>query len=369
MLDYDNMRAQRSFNWNATILWHPLLEISGISVSEYTKNPKAGVEVFSKKNRKRVYDMFEGRLREPAVSCPPISYGHLNSIGIDLVFPEGNGEVNYVHNDLSMDECIALFDRDIDYAKTGYVLKQMEYQKILQEAYPGESVGLAFAAEGPITEAYFLRDINVYMDPYDQPEKLKILLDKICDSVFKFKNAFAEYKGPGKSFTIYDDCAAQFSPWMWPEFVLPYWEKYFKAYTNDRRGVHCEDMKVEHLKFLEQINMTDYDPRISPALNPENITANTRVPFSWFFAPIYIHNIGLDEVEDFVFKAVADGASTLFTHVSADMIDDLSVKKVLKFIDTCETVKDIFKKGGTRCDLLTQVSEKGKIKFWSKWPK
>ena len=74
------------------------------------------------------------------------------------------------------------------------------------------------------------------------------------------------------------------------------------------------------------------------------------------------------DVHDWVYKAVADGASYVFTHVSRGMTDPSTVKKIYAFIDAAEGVERALAAGACRCDLLAEVSESGKRRFWGTWP-
>ena len=71
---------------------------------------------------------------------------------------------------------------------------------------------------------------------------------------------------------------------------------------------------------------------------------------------------------DWVFQAVADGASFVFTYVSDAMCNEDTVPKVRAFIDAAKEAEQMFKDGASREEIGTNVSEAGKKRFWDLWP-
>ncbi len=85
--------------------------MGGKNVYVTRRIPQAGIELY-RKGRPLVREMFGPVPDLPAPSTPSISYGHINALGIELVFPEG-GEVNYERNDMSLTELTQLLRKDI----------------------------------------------------------------------------------------------------------------------------------------------------------------------------------------------------------------------------------------------------------------
>ena len=78
-------------------------------------------------------------------------------------------------------------------------------------------------------------------------------------------------------------------------------------------------MNAEQLPYLEKMSIVDYDPGVSPKLNPKIIQAGTKVPFGWRLCGFDYCSMSCHEVEDFVYQALAGGASYVFTYIEAVM--------------------------------------------------
>lgn len=130
-----------------------------------------------------------------------------------------------------------------------------------------------------------------------------------------------------------DDIASMLNPKLWPEMVVPYIDQRYRGLTTGRRTAHIEDLRPDHLPFLEELGLVSYDPSISPQINPKIISERCRVPFGWRLGSFHYRNLSVRDVTDFVFQATADGASYVFTFVSAGMCNEKTVPKVKAFID------------------------------------
>jgi hypothetical protein len=346
-----------------------LLRLSGISDREFNLSADAGIEAY--RHRHLVTELFGDGVAMPAPSTPPISYGHINGLGIDLVFPE-SGEVNYCHENRSLEECIAVCRQQVDFGASGMAPHYLEYRRRLQEAFPGEQIGFAYSSEGPLTTAYELRGMDVFTDAYDDPQGFKELLDVTVRSVVAFRHFQARLRGAPEvnpsGFGLYDDVAAMFSPSLWPELVLPYFETYYRLTTTGRRMLHTEDLTEDHLRFLEGLEITDYDPSISHKLNPQIIARGCRVPFRWLMGGF--HFLLLDEqgVRDWVFQAVADGASCVFTRIAAELVSEEGAQLVRAFADAASHALRVLAEGASREEVGALVSAEGRRRFWKHWP-
>ena len=118
----------------------------------------------------------------------------------------------------------------------------------------------------------------------------------------------------------------------------------------------------------KDIGLVRFDPSISPKLNPKIINEKCRVPFGWRLGNFHYPNLSCQEVEDFVFQAVYDGASYVFTYVADAMCNEETVKKVHSFIKAAKATEQMLPKGATREQIGECVSEAGRKKFWDHWP-
>lgn len=368
---YENMRENTKFVWYVNSSLYALAKLADIHLHELFTDYKAAIKMYDPKNIDAYLETYHynPHIKRPGIATPPVSYGHLNGVGVPLVFPAGDGEVNYERTDYSLDQWIENLSRERDFSKEGMAPYFLEYREKLMEAFPGKHVGFNYGYEGPLTEAYTMLDLNLYYSLYDEPEKLKTMLEKIAYSVIRFKRFYFQVNGIDYQYasSMCDDCATLVPPELWEEFVIPFMDILYSDVGSAKRNLHSEGMIYKHLKHLETLGITRFDPSVSPKLNPLVITQNCKVPFIWRMCGIYHRLLDKSLAKDFVYAAVRDGASGVFSE--AAYLDTHSVDVVIGFIEACETVQKMFEEGATREDIGKLVSKRGNDIFWDKWQK
>jgi hypothetical protein len=368
--DYETLRDETPFSWFVASGCNGLLEATGISQKEMFLNPLAGIELY-KKGRPILLNMFGPNVRMPAPSTPPISYGHINALGAELFFPD-DGEVNHGTLCETLEQGVEILKKTVDFSQAGMAPFYLEYRRKMQDAFPSEKVGYHYVSQGPITTAYTLRRDDFFYDPYDNPELTKEFLRLITDSIIQFnyfRNKVLEMpRISPKGGNLCDDCSAMLGPDLWPEFVIPYIEQYYRGLTTGKRFAHIEDLRPEQLQFLEKLQLASYDPSVSAKINPRIIKEHTRVPFSWRLIEFCYPNLSPANVSDFVYQAIADGASGVFTYITHGMCNNESVKKIHSFISACKEAEQILKKGGSIQEIGKMASSEAKKRFWDNWP-
>jgi hypothetical protein len=368
--DYERLRAERGFSWHASATYLALLEITGIPIREFNTDPDAGIDLF-RRGRPAIREMFGPDVALPPLMTPSVSYGHVNALGVDLVFPEG-GEVNYVRSGRSMDEWCLILERPVDWARAGMMPFYAAYKERLERAFPGEKAILNWGVEGPLTTAYELRDMAVFTDALDQPELFRRFVLAAAESGVQFERFMRRLRGDpemnDEATGLADDVASMFGPEIWERVLLPAWELHYSGLTTGKRVAHVEDLRPDHLGFLERIGLWSYDPSISAKLSPRIIAERTRVPFGWRLANFHYPALSESDVRDWVFQAAADGASSVFTYVCAGMCTPVMVRKVHAFIVAAKKVKRMLDSGASRQEVGREVSAQGRARFWSRWP-
>jgi len=368
--DYQTARQNAGFNWFIETGYSPLMKLTNISMKSYCLQADACVEMI-KKGWPKFREIYGDLVPYPGISTPQIGYGHVNCLGSELIFPE-NGEPFRTNLYSSLDEGIAALQKPVDFRNAGMMPFYLDYWEKVKKAFPGENIGFGFSVQGPVTTAWFLRGEKIFEEIFDRPQEYKTFLKLVTQSVISYHHFIASLSGnppinPNGS-GLCDDIASMIPPRMWPAFVLPFFEQYYQGKTTGVRGAHIEDLKPDHLKYLEDIGLNRYDPSISPKLNPIIISQHCRVPFAWRLVNFHYSDMNCQDVQDWVFKAAADGATTVFTSVEDDMLDSESVKKVQTFAAAAAEAEKILKSGASRKDLLKNVSANGLKKFWDKWP-
>ena len=365
---YDALREEAGFDWSVGAVNQTLLELTGTSFREFNLNPDAGIEMF-RKGRPMIAEMYGPDMALPQVSIPAISYGHSSGLGAELIFPE-DGEVFHEHLYSSLQEGIEALQKDVDFSTAGMAPFYLEYHRKLQEAFGGEDVYFWYNLEGPVTTAYTLRGDGIFYDMMDEPERFLDFLHLATDSILEFHRFRCQVMNrpvvnPDSGY-LADDIAAMIPAKKFPELVLPCWEQYYRGVTTGGRRAHVEDLRPDQLEFLEEIGLSHYDPSISPKLNPRIIARRTRVPFAWRLGSFHYLSMDCQDIEDFVFQAVADGASRLFTYVEYTTMT--TVEKVHAFIRAAREVERMLREGANRAAVGRCVSDEGREKFWDHWP-
>jgi hypothetical protein len=372
--DYSKLRHEAGFDWRVESNYYSLMDFADITLKELYKSPQAMIELFQK-GTGPLKDIFGDDISEPCLSTPAISYGHVNCLGAELLFPDDPaGEVNHSKPCNTLQEGISLLKnkQGINFAESGMVPFYLEYRNKLLKAFEGNFCTFWFSAEGPLTSAYALRGSNVFYDIYDNPEAFKEFMTLLVDSIIdyrRFMNSIYGYPLVNEDRVgLCDDIAAMFSPSLWPEFIIPFIDQYYLGLTTGRRHAHIEDLTPDHLPHLETIELVDYEPSVSAKVNPKIISDRCRVPFHWSLQSFHFPPLTHQDVKDWVFQAAADGASHIFITLSNGMTKEPTLGKVRVFIEACKDVKRMLDDGDSRENIGSYVSVSGKNKFWSNWP-
>jgi hypothetical protein len=368
--DYATARQKAGFHWWVSGTQAALRQVTQTPIREFNLNANACIEAY-KKGRPILREMFGEELGLPTPATPAVSYGHANGLGSELLFPEG-GEVAHTHIYSSLADGIRALKQRVDFATAGKAPFYLDFLKQMQRAFPDEKVGFSYGLEGPITTAWELRGTDFLMDIFDQPETAKEFLWLSTDSILQFHCFLCGVRGapvidPGGSYMA-DDIAAMVPPSHFAEFVIPFWDQYFSGKTTGRRSAHVEDLKPAQLKFLEEIGLSDYDPSISHKLNPKLVSAHCRVPYSWRLGSFHYAPLSVQEVEDFVYQSVADGANSVHSYVEESLCSEPNITKVKAFIRAAKKAQQVLSGGATREDVGKLVSATGRAKFWEHWP-
>jgi hypothetical protein len=341
------------FSWHVSASYMTLLGLTGIPIREFNLNPDACIEAY-RKGRPMIRERFGDQVGLPGVATPPVSYGHADGLGGRLIFPE-NGEVAVEPVYASLAQGIQALKKPVDFSKAGMAPFFLDFLQKLKNAFPGEVVEFGYGLEGPLTTAYEVRGQDFFYDLADDPKLVKEFLHLLTDSILQFHRFICEVQGR-PSFSpdaagMADDIAGMVSPNCFSEFVIPFWDQYFRGKTSGKRSAHVENLCPEQLKFLEEIGLSWFDPGISPKLNPRVITEGCRIPFGWRLPGFRIPYLTGREIEDFVFQAVADGASSVFTDLH-DCWDLMTVEKINAFVRAAKEVKRMADHGASRKDIV-----------------
>ncbi len=367
--DYTTARENAGFGWSVGGGQGALRELTGVPIREFNLDPDACIDAY-RRGRPMIREMFGEDVGISGLATPAISYGHVNCLGSELLFPEG-GEVAQTHIYGSLEEGIEALREPVDWAHTGMAPFYLEFREKMMEAFPGESVGFSFGLEGPLTTAYEVRGDGFFADIMDAPELACEFLEVLTDSILDFHGFTSAVRGAEPvnphGAGMCDDLSSIVPPRLFPKLVVPYWDQYFCGMTTGRRSAHVEDLRPAQLHFLEDVGLSYYDPSISPQLAPPIIAENCRVPFAWRMGSFHYRDMSVQEVEDFVFLACADGASSVTTHVAETMCNEERIRQVEAFIRAGKEAKALVADGCPREEIRQRASEEGRAKLWDGW--
>ena len=191
--DYDALKRQQGFSFSARAAPGAAWELAGVPIRKYCLQVDACIEAY-RKGRPLIAELFGPDVGLPDVSTPHISYGHVNGLGSELIFPEG-GEVGHTHIYPSLEEGILALRRTVDFAAAGMAPFYLDFRRKLQQAFPGEPVGFGFGLEGPITTAYELRGDGFFLDVMDRPELTAEFLALATESILQFHRFLCRLDG------------------------------------------------------------------------------------------------------------------------------------------------------------------------------
>ncbi|HRU05163.1 MAG TPA: uroporphyrinogen decarboxylase family protein [Candidatus Brocadiia bacterium] len=348
-------RGQVPFTWGAGCGLPAMAVLAGVRFDRLFKEVDAIVEAYTR-GKPLAEDLFGPDVSMGGPCWAGISYGHINGLGAELVFPE-DSEVGVEPIYDSLEEGIRQLKKPVDFAKAGLFPFYLDLWKKLQKAFPDHKIGFSgFKSEGPLTTAWQLRGHDFFTDVYEKPDLAKEYLALVTESIIQYRQTERAVNGlpplPAESGGLADDVSAMFKPAMWPEFVMPYQERLLSAVTTGYRSAHIEDLTAAHLHFLDELGLDSYDPSVSEKLTPALIRDNCTVPFGWRLNSTHYPSRTPDDIQRWVFQAVADGASSVHTLVAREMCapqnTQESAAKVKAFCRAAKEVKRRLDAGAPR---------------------
>ena len=319
-------------------VYHDIIpHLSGIGMKTfYTDKEKCA---FAWKTATDILKEYFGDLfpmRKPAP--PPISYGHLISIGAPVTIPD-DGEPNVTPFAHSVDEAIEILKekKGIDFSKNEMFQHYLDLWSCLKERFPEEKIPFTgFNHQGPVTSAVLMRGQDFFYDIYDEPEKSREFLKLLTASTIDFIKQNRRINGQPEileSGNIADDFASLIPPDMWDEFVIAHWNQVYEGLCSGKeRFVHVENLCPDHLKYLINAKITHYQPSVSEKITLKDVKENLDpgITFDWLLYSFHITGMTDKQIEDWVDKTVHAGVSTIRTQLGAytHQIDKLDRIKV-----------------------------------------
>lgn len=344
--------------------------LCNISLYDEFMDAEASIEAY-RKGEPILAELFEGIDVIAPVTTPIIKYGHMNSVGVPLIFPK-TGQVALDMKQTDLSEVLKILKKPCDFLGD-LTPFHVEYLKKMRQAFPGRRVHWGWQSEGPVTTIWGLAGNDAMYGVYDEPELFRECMDAVIDSLVGYTKFYCQIDGTAvmdpfpDHGRICDDIAAMFSPALWGEFVLPYWKRFMDEAPVPSRKIHCEDMKKSHLGLLDSLNLEDYDPGISPFLNPQMIADSTDTPFCWRLGSFLYPQMSEEMCHDFAIQAAVDGAQYTFTAIEPMMCTPEIIRKIRAYYDGAMEVRKALIEGSSRSDLKKLLHGCYHDAYWDNW--
>lgn len=345
--------------------------LCSVTLHDQFLSPDASIQAY-RNGVPVIEELFDGVDIIVPISTPIIKYGHLNSLGVPLLFPETGQVALDMKQGLSLESVLELLGKPHDF-KSGLTSFQIDYLEAMRKAFPGKRVHWGWQWEGPVTTLWGLTGNDCMYGVYDDPELFEQCMEAIVSSLIEYAKFYCRIDGTSvldpfpDHGRICDDIAAMFSPDIWKEFVLPYWKRYWREAPVPEIKLHCEDMKEKHLRLLDGLSITDYDPGISPYINPEIIRKSTSTPFCWRLGSFLYPQMSEDQCYDFAVQAAIDGACYTFTAIEPMMCEAGIVKKIKSYYKGAQDVRKALLNGCSRLGLKKLLHCAYPEGYWETW--
>jgi len=234
----------------------------------------------------RSYECLEPLAQRLGVDMEPprlagFAYNHVSTLGAEIVFAKDSepNVIPMIHSPRDIDN---LREPD-DYLSAGVVPGRLKAMEELIARRPDAARFVGHSFEGPITTAVLLMGQDFFLLPYDDPDRAHKFLEFCVTSQCNYARVISERLGdplkPG-TVAIPDDFAGMFSPELFAEFVVPYWEAMYENLDATGRFLHSELLRSEHLPFLKQLGISTFDPSADQYLTPKLLSEQCPVPFT-----------------------------------------------------------------------------------------
>jgi len=305
---------------------HLLLEVGNINFYQLHFEPEAIIKAYEK--LKEIAEELE--ISSPIPRMAGFCYPHIASLGAHIEFPE-DGEPKPFPLIKNIEDIDKLKEPE-DYLKAPIIQKKLKTLEDLKKYVPETPNTIGHIYEGPITTAVLLMGQDFFILVYENPEKAHKLLDFCVNSSLNYAKTILNYFGEGIKEGpkgIPDDFAGILPPKLFPEFVLPYWDRMYKELKATGRHLHSELLREEHLKFLKDLKIDVFDPSADQYLNGEILKDKCPCKFTLRIQSWEIFNFSEDELEKLYIKLSSYNPVSI--SFSLDRLVDLpKIKRLLK---------------------------------------
>jgi uroporphyrinogen-III decarboxylase len=337
----------KPIQWTLAIPTEVRCEYAGIPQSDYYTDIEQAIRVGQ--DFPPVFEKATGYLPETTFTVPVTAYEGVAALGGNLVFPAEHQPMirnqGHVLDDLALDSAIVP-DPYLDQR----FLQHVDWLGELGRRFPKRVVrgGLA-GQEGPVTTAGLLRGERFFFDCLDNPQRAHHLLN-LCTGMFirwtQADRSVCEYQPTVVG--IADDYAGLLNPALWPEFVLPYYQRICGALGPAGCALHSELMRAQHLPLLHELPLISLNLGENQYLQPEDVALELpNVPFGWHVLAVAEMLQGTPESIRQRFKELVQRG---VRHVLVELAVGTPPENVRAFVEVGRELADL-----VFCDLLPRL--------------
>lgn len=286
----------------------------------------------------KAYDGIKPLADELGVVAPKpglagFGYPHVVSLGAPVEFTE-DGEPKAFPMIKTPEEIDALKEPE-DYLAAPLIQTRMKIAAELgRRRKDARSRHIGHLYEGPITTAVLLMGHDFLTLPYDDPKRAHRLLNFCTESALHYVAALHRHfngNAPVKPAPcgIPDDFAGMLPPEIFGEFVVPYWNRLYDGRNATARSLHSELLREEHMPFLRDLNINDYDPSADQYVTPELLRRCCPCRFTGRIQSWDLRDLTVEQLEN-MYRKIAGCNPSVITFYMDDMSQIVKIKHLLK---------------------------------------
>ena len=358
------MESNKKIACKVNVLADAAVYLSGLTFDEYYLNENAFEKYweYGVKPLSLIFHEENAFVNLPGISCPPVSYAHVAALGARLHYPF-DSEPNAERMFDSLDEGIGWLRRGHDFTANDLFKRYTAYTETLRNYLHDPRIKISgLGLEGPVTTAVLLRGLDFFIDIQEDPEKTKVFLSLVTDSIIAFRRFLNKINGEINGMhTVWlaDDFAALINPALFGDFVVPYWNRYCEGISPfGRRVLHCEGLDQKHLQFLRTVKIDFFDPTISPKLSCRMLEDDLLIPFSWTLPSFYLCGMNEKTIYNWVEDALTldnvknafndnddanvrkQGLECIITELDRNLLRNDGIGKVRSFINSFNNINN-----------------------------
>lgn len=230
----------------------------------------------------------------------PTSYDHLTALGVEVEFPlDGEPKPRKL---LSGPQDVEKLENPARFLECGLMPERRRLWQRLREAWGAEDLSplpTGYGCEGPVTSAVLLAGQDFLTWPYDCPEAAHALLEFCTRSAHAFQREYFAELGttfPVRVSWLFDDFAGMFPPALFEEFVVPYWNLWYELAGCQRRCVHTELLRPEHLPLLALCKIDHFDPGVDQHVTPRDVAEKCPCDFQLRLPAWHVRGVPTEKV-------------------------------------------------------------------------